>query len=159
EALQPERDLTRPPVLQVLFVLQSFQQAGLQSLDLPGLRLEPFEAVSSPTTLDLAIEATETPAGLSLIWKYNADLLEPATIDRLHRHFEALLEAVAAAPGTRLSLLTLLTAAERQQLVREWSDSAEVFPGPTFVQLFAAQAAARPGETAATDGAERLTYG
>ncbi|HSK79862.1 MAG TPA: amino acid adenylation domain-containing protein, partial [Thermoanaerobaculia bacterium] len=161
EALQPERDLARPPVMQVLFVLQNLVEASLESLELPGLTLAPFQAAVSPTTLDLMLEAMETGSGLLLSARYNADLFDPPTIDRLLGHFEALLESASASPETRLSLLPLLTGAERQQLVREWNDSGAVFPGggATFPEIFAARATARPDEVAAICGAERLTYG
>ncbi|HSK81092.1 MAG TPA: amino acid adenylation domain-containing protein, partial [Thermoanaerobaculia bacterium] len=123
EELQPARDLARPPVIQVLFVLQNLEEASLESLELPGLTLTPFQAAVSPTTLDLTLEATETDSGLLLSSRYNTDLFDATTIDRLLGHFEALLESASASPETRLSLLPLLTGAERQQLVREWNDS------------------------------------
>ncbi len=161
EELQPERDLARPPVFQVLFVLQNIEGASLDSLELPGLALRTFQPGASPTTLDLTIEAAETDSGLHLTSRYNADLFDPATIDRLLGHFAALLEAASMAPETRLARLPLLTEVERQQLVQEWNDSATAFPGngATFAQLFTAMAAARPGEVAAICGTERLTYG
>src|SRR6185369_16432566 len=56
-----------------------------------------------------------------------------------------------------------LSAAERQQLLREWSDAAPVAGGATPVhELFAAQAARRPDAVALVSGVsghQVLTYG
>src|SRR5262249_25619973 len=78
-------------------------------------------------------------------------------------HWRALLKGAVADSGARLSALPLLGPAERQQLLREWSDAAPVgvgAGGTTPVhELFAAQAARRPDAVALVSGPQALTYG
>src|SRR6185436_9929082 len=163
EELQPERDLSRAPIVQVVLGLQ---QVPVEApLELPGLTLRPFLPAGGTAKLDLTIEATETSSGLLLSAEYSSDLFDRTTVDRLLAHFGALLGAVAGAPDTRLARLPLLAEAERQMLLREWNDSAAAFPGggpeggATFPRLFAARAAEGPGAIAAVCADERLTYG
>ena len=56
----------------------------------------------------------ETERGLAGQWLYSTDLFDPATIQRMARHFETLLGAAIRAPESRLSALEMLTAAEQQ---------------------------------------------
>src|SRR2546430_15940955 len=58
--------------------------------------------------------------GHELLIVSNADLFEPATIERLAERYCVLLAAAAAAPGTRLAALPVLGPVERQRGLR-WS--------------------------------------
>jgi amino acid adenylation domain-containing protein len=118
EELAPQRDPSRTPLFQVMFVLQN---APMGELVLPGLRFEPVEMAGERAKFDLTLSCRETAAGLALGIEYNRDLFEETTARRLASHLTILLEAVAAAPDTRLADLPLLTAPERAQLLREWS--------------------------------------
>src|ERR1051326_5879968 len=54
EELQPERDLSRNPIFQVMFALQN---APLGELELPGLTLQEQEIESNTTRFDLGCQA------------------------------------------------------------------------------------------------------
>ncbi len=160
EELSPERDLSHSPIFQVLFVLQN---APLEALELPGLRLRPVGSGSATAKFDLVLNATEAGGELSCQWRYNSDLFDSTRIARLRDHFAALLAAALADPGTDLSALPLLSAAERHQTLCEWNDSQVSDPMPAisgvcFPDLFAAQAERTPGAVAAVCGEESLTY-
>ena len=68
------------------------------------------------------------------------------------------LAAVAADPGIRPSQAPILTAAEREQLVAGWNDTAVAVPEATLPQLFAAQAAATPDAVAVCGDAAAVSY-
>jgi len=56
--------------------------------------------------------------------------------------------------------LPLLTAAEREQLLVEWNETARLSPGEaTLPELFEEQAAVRPAAAALSYEAEQLSYG
>ncbi len=118
DVLQPERNLSRTPLFQVLFVLQN---APKQSLDLPGLSLELLEVESGSVKFDLTLSMDESSEGLSGSVGYNTDLFDRATIRRMIGHYRSLLRAVAVNPDRRISNLPLLSDRERHQLLVEWS--------------------------------------
>jgi len=99
EKLQPERDLRRTPLFQVVFVLQN---VSAPTLELPGLSLSPMKINSEMTHFDLTMSMGESPEGLIGVLEYNTDLFESATIIRMLKNYAALLEAVVAHPEQRV---------------------------------------------------------
>src|ERR1041385_8710361 len=91
EELQPDRDVSRSPIFQVMFVLQNAPSAALQ---LRGLKLSPLGAENNTSKFDLSVSATERSGSLHLVCEYSTDLFEPQSIARLLRHYERVLEEV-----------------------------------------------------------------
>jgi amino acid adenylation domain-containing protein len=155
--LQPERDLSSPPLFQVMLALQN-APAGL--LSLPGLEIWPYGMGTGTAKLDLTLDVTETSGGLSGSLEHNVDLFDPATIDRMLAHFERLLEAVATSPGASVAEIALLSAAERHQLVVDGSDSGAPYPSEARLhEWIARQAVSIPEALAVTCDDECLTHG
>ncbi|HEY0733388.1 MAG TPA: amino acid adenylation domain-containing protein [Herpetosiphonaceae bacterium] len=157
EALQPERDLSRNPLFQVMFALQN---APLSALTLPGLTLSPVEVANEIAKFDLTLNLEEGPEGLSGWIEYSTELFEAATITRLLGHYQMLLAGIVADPNRRLADLTLLDAAERRQLLVLWNDTQLAYPSNAGIhQLFEAQAARTPNAAAVIFEERQLTYG
>ncbi|HVR97917.1 MAG TPA: condensation domain-containing protein, partial [Thermoanaerobaculia bacterium] len=116
--LQPERDLDRTPLFQVMLVLQN---APAGPLEAAGLNLEPLAVESGAAKFDLTLSVFEGEAGLGFVLEYNRDLYDPATAERMAGHLGLLLEGMAAAPERRIAEQPLLTEAERRQLFLEWN--------------------------------------
>jgi hypothetical protein len=106
DELQPERDLSRLPLFQVVFALQHVP-AG--DLELPGLRLSRFEVKDVTAKFDLMIVMESSAEELSGSIEYNSDLFEQATVEKMTRHFENLLDSVVKNPDGRLSQLQILS--------------------------------------------------
>jgi len=156
EELHPARDLSRNPLFQVMFVLQN-GRPGM--LELPGLTLSPLEVDSGTTHFDLTLHIADTGDDLIASLAYNADLFETASIDRMLRHFQMLLESVCASPGRRLSELSLLNEAERQQVLVEWNATkTDQLNEVCIHQLFETQVERTPDAIAVVFQDEQLTY-
>jgi amino acid adenylation domain-containing protein len=154
EELQPERDLSRSPLFQVLFTLQN---TPASALDLPGLTLAPLATGGEPSArFDLTVAVAEAPDGLFARFDYNVDLFEAATIARVADQWARVLSVTAAEPGLRLSEIPLLSEAEAAQLLRDWNGGAPLDTG--VWDLFAAQAARTPEETALVFEGETFRY-
>jgi non-ribosomal peptide synthetase component F len=77
---------------------------------------------------------------------------------RMIGHFYRLLDRFAAEPKRRLSDLPLLSAAESQQLLREWNDAGMPYREARCLhELIAAQADKSPERVAVVHASERLT--
>jgi non-ribosomal peptide synthetase component F len=110
--LQPERSATHNPIVQVLFVMQNIPRA---KRELAGLQLEGFAVPTTTSKFDMAVFVAEKPDELLGYWIYSTELFEPATIQRMLRHFENLLESTVSQPDARLSALAMLSPEEVAQ--------------------------------------------
>jgi hypothetical protein len=167
EVLHPERNLSRPPLFQVMFALQG---TPLANLDLPGLTPELIEIDNGTAKFDLSLYLTEDGPRLSEALEYNTDLFDAATIVRLAGHFQTLLAGIVANPDQQLWALPLLAEAEKRQLLLEWNAAGKDYPDlnrlapaemkerESLVQLFEAQVERKPEAVAAVFEAEQLTY-
>ena len=73
--------------------------------------------------------------------QHNSDLFDAGWVERLLANFQSLLEAVVADPTQPISALPVVSAAERQQIVVQWNDTAAPFPRDRCLhELFEAQA-------------------
>lgn len=96
---------------------------------------------------------------LTVECQYDAELFESATIVRLLRHYQTLLEASVANPDLRLSELPILTEAERIQLLMGWNETARDYPRDQRLhELIEAQVERSPDAIALVFEAQRLTY-
>ncbi|HEX8272375.1 MAG TPA: non-ribosomal peptide synthase/polyketide synthase [Longimicrobiaceae bacterium] len=156
EELTPERSLAHSPLFQVLFALQT---AGERSPGLPGVEMEPLDTGEAAAKFDLSLVLWEHDGGIAGALMYRSELWEPGTVRRMLDRFRAVLDALAADPGRRLSALELADAAERRLLVeRSRSGDAPVPVDRCVHELFAEQAERTPDALALVAGAERLTY-
>ncbi|HKV06814.1 MAG TPA: amino acid adenylation domain-containing protein [Thermoanaerobaculia bacterium] len=158
DGLQTKRSLAHTPLFQVLLVLQN---APLEALELPGLALKPLPVETGTAPFDLQLSVSETAVHLAGGLEYNRDLFDPATIARLLGHLQILAAGAADRPEARLSTLPLLSAAEIQQLRREWNDTAIREDGPRRLavhQLFAEQSRRTPDAPAVAFAGSELTY-
>jgi amino acid adenylation domain-containing protein len=158
EALQPERDLSRGPLFQVLFTLRN---EPLPELALPGLALRPADTFPGAVQFDLSLLLEESRSGGIDGWiEHSSDLFDGTTVERLALHCGHLLASAAADPDRRLSDLPLLSEAERAALLVQWNDTRLEVPGPEACihELVQAQAERTPDRIAAVDGEAALTY-
>jgi amino acid adenylation domain-containing protein len=155
--LVPGRDLSRSPLFQVMF---GFTDLPRERVSLEGLEMAPVAGKGGTAKFDLELVLwEEASGGVSGYLEYGSDLFDPTTAARLCRHYLRLLSAAVADPSHRLSTLPLAAAAERQQVVVEWNDTATPLPGgESFPALFRAQAARLPESTAVVAGDRHLTY-
>jgi len=157
EQLHPERDISRTPLFQVMFVLQNMPRQ--RGIELPGVTLSPLPVETGIAKFDLMLTLSETPAGIEGAFEYSTELFDASTVERIAAHYLRLLEALAALPEARLSELPLLSDAERRQLLVEWNENPADNPEPAcFPALFELQAARTPDLPAVVFKDEQLTY-
>jgi amino acid adenylation domain-containing protein len=108
--LPPQRDLSRNPVFQVMFVMQNVPMPALRLAD---VTMEPIKVDNHTAKFDLVLFVVEREDGLTTVWNYNTDLFDEATMARMSRHYETLLASAVADPDARLGKLQHLTAEER----------------------------------------------
>ncbi len=156
EQMQPERTMSRNPLFQIMFQMENTPK---EELPLPGLVLSPVEVERVTTQFDLSFDVMENDDGLIAVAEYSTDLFNKTTISSMLRRWQILLEGVVANPDARLDELPLLTAVEREELLRNWSETRKALvPECSVQELFEAQVAERPGALAVVSDNEQLTF-
>ena len=171
QRLQPERDPSRTPLFETMFVYQPSQllkgegwssfaagDAGLR-VKAGELLLESLALPQRTALFDLMVSATEVGETLLGSIEYSTDLFDKASIRRMAGHFQTILESIVENPQQRVSKLELLTPGEQQQLVVDWNDTALEYEASAGLhEFFEAQVARTPQATALVYNDERLSY-
>jgi len=152
EALQPDRHLSRAPLFQVAFAVQNVPPS---ILDFGEAKLAPVAVDSGTAKFDLWMPLVETANGLQGVIQYSTDLFEAGTISRMIDHFHHLLSAVLSSPGQPISALSLLSNAERHQLLQEFRQGEH---HQCLHQLFSQHARRTPDAVAVVWRGRELRY-
>ena len=155
EELQPERDLTRNPLFQTMFMLQN---TPALELELPGLKLSAMESVIKNVHFELLLSATEEKGRISGGLSYRTGLFSENRIRRMLAHWQNLLESIVAAPQKRIGELEMLSEAERRQIVEEWNRTEVKYPQICVHRMVEEHAAKTPAGVAVEYGTQRLNY-
>ena len=154
--LQPERTLSYSPLCQVMFVLQN---VPIIEMELSGITWNPLSIEAVVAKFDLTLSIEETDSVLRTTWEYNTDLFDASTVQRMAGHFQTLLESIAVNPRERVSVLPLLSEAERHQILVEWNDTATEYPSDKCIhQLFSEHVSCTPDAVAVVFEESQLTY-
>ncbi len=156
DQLNLERDVSRNPVFDAMFVMQNMTETPLR---LAGPT--PAHPFSMDTSMcDLTLEVEESDGALRCQLIYASRLFLPDTIERMAQHFRGLLDAVVAQPLHPLQALSPLPESERAWLLSGLQD--ETQPdyeiNTTLPALFEEQAAKTPDQPAVLFGDVQLTY-
>ncbi len=154
EELQPERDLSRPPLFQVLFSLQNAPESGVH---LEGVEASLIPLSTGTAKLDLNVTLAEDEGRLLGTLEYNTDLFDRVTIEHLIGHYRNVLESIAANPDQCVADVALLGSTERTQIAL-WNQTRHQFSGSGVVELFEEQARRTPTAPAVQLGYLPLSY-
>lgn len=167
EKLQPQRDPSRSPLFQLLFVMQGEvggSSLGLFALGESGgvlttnsLTLESLGLPEGVSQFDVALQACETEDEIVVRFQYNTDLFEHQTIARMAAHLHTLLQG-AVSSALRLSELPLLSLEERRML-ESWNVTGAIYPhNRPLHEIIEAQAERTPQAPAVWFEGRSLSY-
>jgi non-ribosomal peptide synthetase component F len=133
EVLEPERSLASAPIFQVLLLVYNVPP---HELAMAGVTAKAVPMDTGTAKFDLAIVAEERGDRLAVAIEYATDLFDAATVAGIGSSLTTLLSAVAEDPDRTVHDVSLLTAEERDGLLR----AVELpVPPETTPQLLAAQ--------------------
>ena len=154
--VQPERNISYSPLVQVMMVLQNNPVSELSLGDL-SLKPVPFERAISK--FDITLDLTETAEGLVGMIEYNTDLFDRDRIERMIGHFQVLVQFIISNPVASISDIEILTPKEKQQLLVDWNNTDVDYPNEKCIhQLFEEQVEKTPDTIAVVFDGESLTY-
>jgi hypothetical protein len=80
---------------------------GESSVDDGGLRMAPLDVPRLEGQYDLNVEITRSATGMTLVFRYDTDLFDEATVARLVATYVRLLEVAVTEPSTRVGRVSL----------------------------------------------------
>jgi amino acid adenylation domain-containing protein len=153
EELRPQRDLSRNPLVQVLF--QLFEATTGQG----AAALQGDTALPSRSSLfDLRVDLAPGRRGLAGRVEYDVDLFDRDTMARLADRYLRLLEQIVHDPSRPIDQLELLTANEHR-LLAEWNATATPAPSRCVHELVSTHAELTPDAIAVVDADGEHRYG
>jgi len=157
EELHPQRDLSRSPLFQILFIVQN---APIRPLELPGLVLEQVSTESPSSKLDLTLDIAEIAGELHCRFEYNTDLFESESISRMMQHFRRTLEWMVQNADTELPVtkVRLFDEEEQHHIMVDLNRTADAYPAVCVHQLLEMQADRSPESIAVSSERRFLTY-
>ncbi len=156
ESVEIQRDLSRNPLFDVMFVLQNNEQANLE---MNGLKMAGMESEHTIAKFDLTLGMSEAEDGYAMNWEYCTDLFEQGSVERMMKHFSHLVDELTANPEGKISELSMLDEEEKRLVVETFNDTAAEYPsGKTVVELFEEQAKKTPDNIAVVFEEEKMTY-
>lgn len=156
QELQVDRDMSRSPLVQIMF---AFQNTPSRNLELPDITTSLLKTDGGVVRFDMEFHIWEAGSELEGILIYNTDLFAPTTIERMAGHFRNLLEDLAATPDKQISNLSLLTKSEKHKILDQWNDTKTDYPKALCIhQLFDTQADKTPDAHAVVYGKDTLTF-
>ena len=156
-SMRTQRDPSRNPLFQVMFVMQN---EPLARLDLVGLSVKPLDLPPSTARFDLECQLWEEGDSIRGALIYNRHLFDAGTMTRLAANYQELLEIVMINPDRCLSDLRTSTWTNLEQRPVGGAPERSVQPnGPTVIDLFEMQAALSPETVACAMNGQQLKYG
>ncbi|USQ87996.1 amino acid adenylation domain-containing protein [Streptomyces phaeoluteigriseus] len=164
DALQPERDLSRNPLFQIMFEHQHL--AGVPDR-LGAVAVEPVRAGLETAKFDLTVTVKERGGRMYCWFEYATALFDRETVERMAGHYLTLIAGVTDAPGARIGDLDMLTGDERHRALTAWADPGSerttvLDPaeehGLCVPELFARQVRRAPDAIAVVFGDQQVSY-
>jgi len=119
-----------------------------------------LDAIGQEGEYELLLEVAEHEGAFSLKWKYDPQLYEAATVDRMADHFMSLLRGAVGAPDTCLGRLPLMGGDEaRAVLALSLGERLLRSPGDTLHGLIELQARRTPDAVAVVFEGRMLDFG
>ncbi|WP_281558221.1 non-ribosomal peptide synthase/polyketide synthase [Thalassomonas sp. RHCl1] len=168
DRLNIPRSTAHTPLFQIM--LSTNDDFGLgdadNSLDLAGVTLTPLSSDAITAKFDLNIGMNITEQGLDLNWTFDTGIFSAEHINQFNEHLQTLLTAMAQLAGkkspaanTALTSLVMLSPQESEHLLYGLNNTELAYPQDKRIhELFAAQAAKIPDNTALVFGDDKLSY-
>jgi amino acid adenylation domain-containing protein len=153
--LRPKRDLSRTTLFSVNFGLHTF----VQDTQYERFKLTDLPSYTTGALYDLNFFMTERSDGWRVSCEYNTDLFDDDNIGGLVERLELLFRSIIADPEKRISQFSLLSDADRYELVVSANQTQMHYPADRIVtDLFTDRVMQTPTAIALVCGDVTLTY-
>ncbi|TQV77377.1 amino acid adenylation domain-containing protein [Aliikangiella marina] len=166
EELNPERDLSFNPIVQILFGVQNNEGSQLESMQQQDTSQSDDSRLSGKmsTRFDLKLDVYENSEAFSFTWLFNIALFAEDSVRRFANTFKVLLESITESyQNETVSVLKVgelnIISNEELALLNDWNRSSESCElTDCFHQLFEEQVNDKPDAIAVIYDNQEFTY-
>ncbi|MCP4146568.1 MAG: non-ribosomal peptide synthetase, partial [bacterium] len=156
EKVVVDRENTRNPIFDVMFVLQNLE---LTEKTVAGLKLKPIPLENKIAKFDLMLVAMESENELHFNMEYSTKLFKKKTIERFINYFKTIITRTIAEPDLCLGDIEILTQPEKEQILYEFNETETQYPKDrTIHEHFEQQARRNPHRIAVKNRDKTVTY-
>jgi amino acid adenylation domain-containing protein len=140
------RDAGRNPLFDTMLALQN---THAKEIEIPGLKLVPYEYVNKISKFDLTLTVLEAEEKLQLTFEYCTKLFREETINRFMDYFKNIVNGLIENKERRIAAVEIITETEKRRILVDFNDTETGYPkNKTIHQLFKAQASKTPDHIA-----------
>ncbi|WP_340019605.1 amino acid adenylation domain-containing protein [Paenibacillus sp. FSL H3-0457] len=157
ERLHIERDLSRNPLFDTMFILQNM---NMEKMKMDGLVFSPYSLKTNASKYDIALQAYENEGEIICSIEYSTALFKQKTIERLAKHYCRVVDQLVAAPMQSLGSINFITDAEQRQILSKFNkqNSQEKLNYMTVLEMFEHKVLETPHQLAIVNQEGSITY-
>ncbi|MEM9719955.1 MAG: amino acid adenylation domain-containing protein, partial [Bacteroidota bacterium] len=156
DELSLERDTSRNPLFDIMFVYQNFEETHFE---IPHLKLEPYPNELKIAKFDFSLVAYDQAGRISIYFEYGTKLFKRSSIERYAGYFHKIVDAILDNPSIPLKDIQILSSLEQDQLLYGFNKTIAPYPkDQTIVSLFETQVAKTPDNIAVRYEGQEMTY-
>jgi amino acid adenylation domain-containing protein len=164
DLLNLERDPSRNPLFDVMFTVQNYKTAHIETQPHKGagVTFVPYPNENKTSKFDMTLFAYEVGDEVRFKWEYSTNLFRSETIERFSYHFINIIQCITRNPGILLGNVEVMDQEERERILYTFNDIyRDDAYSLTIPQVFAQQVQRFPDRVACVDikpGCNHLTY-
>ncbi|AXG70721.1 gramicidin S synthase 2 [Kordia sp. SMS9] len=157
EELVIERDTSRHPLFQTMFILQNNEVVN--DFAVGNTEMNMLETHQTTTKFDLTLNSLESQDRISFIFEYATALFKKETIQQMATHIESLANILVDAATTKIETISYLQETATKELLETFNNTKKSYPtNTTFLTHFAEQVQKTPDAIALIFEAETMTF-
>lgn len=156
DKLDLQRDLSRNPLFDTMFVLQNM---GKQEIKINSLNILPFEHERKVSLFDIRLEAIEEEESIKCNLEYCKKLYSRESMERFSKYYVNILKSIVANKDIKICDIDITDEIEKQQVITEFNRTTADYPkDKTLHEIFEEQVRKTPDSIAVMFEEKKLTY-
>lgn len=156
EQLKLERDLSRNPLFDAMFIVQNM---GMPELRSDEITFTPYALKHETAKFDLTLEVIEHTSAFTLNLEYATSLFTKETAERMLQHYIQIVQSVCKNPTCTIAELNWMSEQEKQVVINDFNATSKAYPDDrTLLDFFEIQAVEKADHIAIQWADESLTY-
>ncbi|MDQ1350870.1 MAG: hypothetical protein QG657_1172, partial [Acidobacteriota bacterium] len=156
EKVSVTRDVSRNPLFDTMFALQN---TGSQKIDIPGLKLVPYEYENKTSKFDLTLYVVEVEEKLLLTFEYSTKLFKRKTIERVIGYFKNMVKHIISNLPAKILEAEIISEETRLEILNYFNENFQEKFAIKPIQGIISDIFQKYGKNTAIDyGATHVTY-